>query len=72
MRICENGVYRDATAEEEQELLNKQKNATAAEERKLTEQNQTKGKQALTAEERLDAMEKRITELEKQLQTEKK
>lgn len=61
MRIAETKdgkiVYRDATAEEEQEL---------------TERNQTKGKQALTAEERLDAMEKRITELEKQLQTEKK
>lgn len=27
MRICENGIYRDATAEEEQELLNKQENA---------------------------------------------
>lgn len=29
MRICENGVYRNATAEEEQELLKQQENAPA-------------------------------------------
>lgn len=61
MRIAEtkNGkiVYRDATPEEEQEM---------------SEQNPTKGRRTLTAEERMEALEKRITELEKQLQTEKK
>ena len=40
MRICENGVYRDATAAEEQELMNKQENAPApvmSEEERISE-----------------------------------
>lgn len=48
MRICENGVYRDATAEEEQELSPPM----------------TKGSPVLTEEERLADLESRIAELE--------
>lgn len=48
MRICENGVYRDATPEEETELSPPM----------------AKGSQPMTEEERLADLESRIAELE--------
>ena len=48
MRICENGVYRDATEAEEAELSPPM----------------TKGSQPMTEEERLADLESRIAELE--------
>ena len=48
MRICENGVYRDATPSEEAELSPPM----------------TKGSQPMTEEERLADLESRIAELE--------
>lgn len=56
MRIWHNGVYRDATLEEEQELSPPM----------------TKGSQPMTEEERLADLESRIEALEKLLNQDKK
>lgn len=58
MRICENGVYRNATKKEQADYEKRAKSA--------------KPDPMLTAEERLKQLESRIEKLEKLIQQEKK